>query len=721
MFKLSDLFRDTETAIQKNLVAIKRFDQLIEDILDDDDLSHIVDNTIRIAETTCHDVTLLQSSGQLLSTLSTCAKTIKRDTSEASGFDKTAAYLAKAVQSELQDNVFSGISNFWDVFFEGKAWSKQTSRIWECYTSYEKAEECERTRTNQSIITLKEEMTETQVWEWLDFFREKFLNQLNGPIEEPLKNCEVMLETNTPRLRAQYCNTKVMKSTIRTAADAQADFVIRSGELSGDKPQWEDVRVVAEFTKQTDSSARKAKFTQLSRYVREIFCAQPLRRFVHCFFFLKTKFELWVFDRTGAYSSGLKSIVSEKEMFVRAISSYLLMSDEELGLDLSTSKVGENLFVTINGINDDPTMQFKINPEPIVRPQRLITRGTTCFETVDKLSVVKYAWTSVKGCSEIDFLKVALPVRGVVNYITSDEVYRTSEHLGNLDFTDADAWDLKTETLIISRGTHLMQPTVSPWDRDRKLIRIAITPRGQPLNTSKTTLEFIVGIRDAILGHRRLYDRGILHGDISEGNIVLTSPNAGDESKGMLIDLDHSVGLIESLKTDDELSLTGTMKFMAIERLQVAVDNEPTIQRTIRHDLESFFYVFLVGCIEYEVVPESKSRNLDSWCTRDVASNYTSKVGYVGVFEVLVLKNFTPSFLGLKDLANSLKTILFGEIGQNYTTPYDCSSMYEEIIGAFNKTIQQITGKINLRLSKIVIPIDTSLTDKSSITQIDQS
>ncbi|VDB83829.1 Bgt-20564 [Blumeria graminis f. sp. tritici] len=56
---------------------MKRFDQLIEDILDDDDLSHTLENTIRLAETTCHDVTLLQSGGQLLSTLSTCAKTIK--------------------------------------------------------------------------------------------------------------------------------------------------------------------------------------------------------------------------------------------------------------------------------------------------------------------------------------------------------------------------------------------------------------------------------------------------------------------------------------------------------------------------------------------------------------------------------------------------------------------------------------------------------------------
>ncbi|VDB96509.1 Bgt-51303 [Blumeria graminis f. sp. tritici] len=53
---------------------------------------------------------------------------------------------------------------------------------------------------------------------------------------------------------------------------------------------------------------------------------------------------------------------------------------------------------------------------------------------------------------------------------------------------------------------------------------------------------------------------------------------------------------------------------MAIERLKSAANSKPTIRRTYRHDLESFFYVFVVGCIEYESVDEAKLRNLDKWC-----------------------------------------------------------------------------------------------------------
>ncbi|VDB83600.1 Bgt-51685 [Blumeria graminis f. sp. tritici] len=242
-----------------------------------------------------------------------------------------------------------------------------------------------------------------------------------------------------------------------------------------------------------------------------------------------------------------------------------------------------------------------------------------------------------------------------------------------------------------------MQPTVSPWDRDLKLIRIAISLPGRPLKASKTVLEFLVGVRDAILGHRRLHDRGILHGDISEGNVILTLPTARDESKGLLINLDHSVGMSESLQTDDDQNLIGTMKFMALERLYYVSEEKSIIPRTYCHDLESFFYVFLTGCIEYELVPQSKSYDLQNWCTSKLdKKKKKKKASHINNFEKIVLKKFTPSFVGLKELAKTLRMILFGKYGNDFGTPHDCRPMYYEIIKSFNKTIEQITGKVYL-------------------------
>ena len=46
--------------------------------------------------------------------------------------------------------------------------------------------------------------------------------------------------------------------------------------------------------------------------------------------------------------------------------------------------------------------------------------------------------------------------------------------------------------------------------------------------------------------------------------------------------------------------MTGTLKFMAIEVVKMAFrDNQRDLERTYRHDLGSFFYVFLDMCINH--------------------------------------------------------------------------------------------------------------------------
>ncbi|VCU40294.1 Bgt-20139 [Blumeria graminis f. sp. tritici] len=133
---------------------------------------------------------------------------------------------------------------------------------------------------------------------------------------------------------------------------------------------------------------------------------------------------------------------------------------------------------------------------------------------------------------------------------------------------------------------------------------------------------------------------------------------------------------------------------MAIERLKSAANSKLSIQQTYRHDLESFFYVFLAGCIEYEFVDEAKLRNLDKWCKGEIDTCYLSK--YTDILDLeIILDKFTPSFVGLKELAKSLRTILFKD--ENFfATPEDRGSIYRRMIMAFDKTIKDIKGKIDL-------------------------
>ncbi|KAI1479238.1 hypothetical protein F4774DRAFT_425923 [Daldinia eschscholtzii] len=85
---------------------------------------------------------------------------------------------------------------------------------------------------------------------------------------------------------------------------------------------YKDVLVVGKQKKLYDTGRFKADLFQLSRYVRSVFADQPMRRFVHAFSFYASKMELWVFDRSGAYSSDIFDIYDELDKFARAFVGY---------------------------------------------------------------------------------------------------------------------------------------------------------------------------------------------------------------------------------------------------------------------------------------------------------------------------------------------------------------------------------------------------------------
>ncbi|CAD6503685.1 BgTH12-03344 [Blumeria graminis f. sp. triticale] len=546
------------------------------------------------------------------------------------------------------------------------------------------------------------DMTEDEMWEWLDFFREKFLNQLTDKFHRPSEKFPTIIkEAEGSQLRCQYFRSSKECRMSGTNNDYQVDFLtkkIGSSNAHINFHQWSDVRVLGEFTKKKSPGQRNEKFYQLSRIALQVFYTQPLRHFVHGFTAFESNFELWVINRSGAYSSGLFNIEVDKEKFVRAICSYLLMSDQELGIDSSIQKVNGRSSVSIYDEKQKETRKFIINPKPFFMVGTIVTRGTTCFETSDKSKVVKYSWVRTPGKSEIDLLQLAHGVEGVAEYVTADVICTIGDHLRDLNFSNAKYLKMIGCNPFISQAEGVEVPP-TPQLRDRELRRIVISPRGRSLYSSKTIMEFLVGIRDAILAHRRLYvEKKILHGDISDGNIILAT--VGGKTQGMLIDLDHAEMVEPPPGKDDNLFLTGTMKFMALERLQYAANRDETIARTFHHDLESFFYVFILGCITYEREKNSRAViRLQMWHTDNIWCNFESKQGAISNFRERILDNFSTNFEVFKALASELRSILFGELGKEYRTPEDYEAEYEKIIEAFNNTIGDLRdGKIENKL-----------------------
>ena len=98
----------------------------------------------------------------------------------------------------------------------------------------------------------------------------------------------------------------------------------------------------------------------------------------------------------------------------------------------------------------------------------------------------------------------------------------------------------------------------------------------------------IKSVADFILGHESLLNSGILHRDVSVGNIMLTE----NEDDGFLIDYDLAIRTSND-RASGAPGKTGTKVFMAIGALL----GEP---HSFMHDLESFFWVLFWICIHYE-------------------------------------------------------------------------------------------------------------------------
>ncbi|KAF9808132.1 hypothetical protein IEO21_07968 [Rhodonia placenta] len=72
---------------------------------------------------------------------------------------------------------------------------------------------------------------------------------------------------------------------------------------------------------------------------------------------------------------------------------------------------------------------------------------------------------------------------------------------------------------------------------ERSHMRLVLKTVGRPISHFTRTYQLIEAFRDAIIGHQRAYEAGIIHRDISEGNVLL----AEDESfTGFIGDFDHS-------------------------------------------------------------------------------------------------------------------------------------------------------------------------------------
>lgn len=288
---------------------------------------------------------------------------VSRSTSSFQGKEQTKKILDQALLYELRGCIFRGVDGFFDKYFEQRPWTKQCKNIYQSIKPR---------HVDGRWADFPDPPTQDDVWAWLAQFQQDFL--VDTHIYYEADNTSSMTGGEAPR---------------------QLDIFLKRKHVKTTKHDWKDILVIGEHKESRNGP--KELLLQLSRYMRDLFTSQPTRRFAHGFFLHETTMELWVFDRSGPYSSGEFDIHEEPEKFILSLAGYAFMSDEELGLDTFTDCRGTKRTITLASDVSGRKRKLQLDQEPFVKQRAVVCRGTTCRSFNHDTWNIKLTFLQVSG------------------------------------------------------------------------------------------------------------------------------------------------------------------------------------------------------------------------------------------------------------------------------------------------------------------------------------
>ncbi|KAL9099679.1 MAG: hypothetical protein Q9163_004853 [Psora crenata] len=505
--------------------------------------------------------------------------------------------------------------------------------------------------TVRYYVSFVKQASDVDIWNAVfDLIVTIFRTIPSPPINIPVSLDSTPMTMSTSSIQGSEQTQKTIESAvfyeIRGCTYRNVDGPLKNTSRDGVgavKHDWKDLRVIGQL--KSSKWPFKNILLQLAKYMRDAFTAQYTRRFIHGFFLHGTIIELWVFDRSGCYSSGEFDINKEPAQFIRPIAGYAIMSDEELGLDTFVERDREDRFIAITEDATGQEKRLQLEQDPIVVRRAIVCRGTNCYRSKDSKYVAKFSWVSDKRRPEADLLRLARErgVKGVAELfghyrITSIEDIREgltfgkphnfwnatldpvssfskfqsllSQSFGYLSGPGTIVDPLKKRKSIYGGGrpSKRSRSNKQSTDQSRRKIEVnsqtislythnnspfenrifscsVVSPAGRALCDFRLIPELLKAFRDAIKAYKSLYIEGnILHRDISENNIIITDPKETNGFTGTLIDADLSKEL-----GSGKSGARHRMEFLAIQVLQL-------IDPTYRYDLESILYTLLWIC-----------------------------------------------------------------------------------------------------------------------------
>ncbi|KAG1830949.1 hypothetical protein DFJ58DRAFT_736804 [Suillus subalutaceus] len=377
--------------------------------------------------------------------------------------------------------------------------------------------------------------------------------------------------------------------------------------------------------------------SQGANYARLILASRPFHLYVLCIFIYGPNFCLGWYDRRGVILSDDYHIDTDLGILINVVLQLTThMTSCQLGHDKTATLLNGHTYyqkhypsflVSMSTATD--TRRWKTMGAPIWSSMSLLGRGTATWRAESlqdgETVVLKTLWRSQTRQSESDVYRlITSDLPGVATLSLGDDVRHSIGRDANAVVTVG--WLRST---ILRDDAHVRDDPV--------LHRLTLKTIGRPLWDAEMSETFITGSLAALKGHEALWiDKGILHRDMSPGNIFIGQLGCAEGWEGFVADLElawiaqaktEKIDLLEhvtpsvgqkntrgifhketvSNSRTPGAEITGTTLFMAGELLDkmLPVDKKDKgkvcpahLERGVHHDLESFILVLFYAVMK---------------------------------------------------------------------------------------------------------------------------
>ncbi|KAF8919368.1 hypothetical protein CPB85DRAFT_1429982 [Mucidula mucida] len=500
--------------------------------------------------------------------------------------------------------------------------------------------------------------------------------------------------------------------------------------------------------KRKDSQKVTDIVKQLIGHLRRILSEQLDRRFVFGLTIGPKHMTVWLHDRSGVLGTSESfDIHQDPHSFIRVIGAFSVLPAEQLGFD--TQMKEKQWVITTNGNEQYLTVKaLSISRARVMHGPASLVWAVVAFKdgqvTSKKILVLKQCWRPVGSKSEQEMLlKVKNAAADMTDtsgedFVVHVQLEETITMSGKEDITGSlirkglqvsaskrtlDAAERYLRVNMTDDDIISIVAVTSSRPTSRIHTRLLLSTFGWPLKNFKTRREAVRGIRDAVVGHEYVYYNGLLHQDISPGNIVLawcdedvvwthvsTFAQGGQTIDFSILKWTKVLQLFSFKLTEEERrsdSRTGTPPYTSgeiLSRERYYID--PDLFHDAVHDMESFFWVLIHICLTRSGPDAQQRAELDgdnkdhqqlrfivhcffSCNEDDLAFNKRKLFKAPDDFEKVIIPHFHPYFDELKPFMREWFSLLV--LAYDYLEGYEYHNIHRRVLDILDRALASMT------------------------------